>query len=90
MYLRANEQAAQVLPEELAQRFALCPTPLAALEDAAALVVATGWPEYHSLTTDTVVSAMRMPVVVDPNRFLEKTLGSDSRIRYATVGKALL
>jgi UDPglucose 6-dehydrogenase len=90
VHVRAHDPAAQVLPEELAQRFALCSTPLAALEGAAALVVATGWPEYHLLTTDTVVSAMRMPVVVDPNRFLEKTLGSDSRIRYATVGKALL
>lgn len=88
--VQAHDPAVTALPEELARQFALCPTPVAALQGAAALVVATGWTEYRSLTADAVVSAMRLPVVIDPNRFLEKTLGNDPRIRYATVGKALL
>lgn len=88
--VQAHDPAIKVLPEELAGRFILSRTPIAALEGATALVLATGWPEYKTLDADIIVSAMRAPIVIDPNRFLEKTLGSDSRIRYATVGKALL
>ena len=79
----------QVLPDELADKLTLYKTPIAALEGAAALVVATGWPEYKSLDADAIVSAMCAPLVIDSNRFLEDVLGSDSRIQYATVGKAL-
>jgi UDPglucose 6-dehydrogenase len=88
--VQAHDPAIQVLPDKLAERFILSRTPIAALEGATALVLATGWPEYKTLDAETIVSAMRAPIVIDPNRFLEKTLGSDSRIRYATVGKALL
>jgi UDPglucose 6-dehydrogenase len=88
--VQAHDPAIKVLPDELAERFILSRTPIAALEGATALVLATGWPEYKTLDAETIVSAMRAPIVIDPNRFLEKTLGSDSRIRYATVGKALL
>jgi UDPglucose 6-dehydrogenase len=87
--VQAHDPAINVLPDELAGRFILSPTPIAALEGATALVLATGWPEYKTLCADSIVSAMRAPIVIDPNRFLEKTLGSDSRIRYATVGKSL-
>lgn len=86
--VQAHDPAIKVLPDELAERFVLSSTPIAALEGATALVLATGWPEYKTLDAETVVSNMRAPIVIDPNRFLEKTLGSDSRIRYATVGKA--
>jgi UDPglucose 6-dehydrogenase len=86
--VQAHDPAIQVLPDELAGRFILSRTPIAALEGATALVLATGWPVYKTLDADIIVSAMRAPIVIDPNRFLEKTLGSDSRIRYATVGKA--
>ncbi|HMG72627.1 MAG TPA: nucleotide sugar dehydrogenase [Pyrinomonadaceae bacterium] len=88
--VQAHDPAIKVLPDELAEKFVLSRTPIAALEGATALVLATGWPEYKTLDADIIVSTMRAPNVVDLNRFLEKTLGSDSRIRYATVGKALL
>jgi len=87
--VQAHDPAIQVLPDELAQRFILFRTPIAALAGASALVMATGWPEYKTLDADMIVSAMRVPIVIDPNRVLEKMLGSDSRIRYATVGKPL-
>jgi UDPglucose 6-dehydrogenase len=63
--------------------------PEAALRDAAALVVATEWPDYRAVDADKVVSNLAAPIVIDPNRFLSKTLGNDSRICYVTVGKAL-
>lgn len=86
--VQAHDPAINILPDELAERFKLSRTPIAALEGATALVLATGWPEYKTLDAETIVSAMRAPIVIDPNRFLEKTLGSDSRIQYAAVGKA--
>lgn len=88
--VQAHDPAIRVLPDELAERFALLPTPIAALDGATALVLATAWPEYKTLDADIIVSTMLAPIVIDPNRFLEQTLGSDSRIRYATVGKPLL
>jgi hypothetical protein len=52
------------------------------------MVVATEWPEYQSLTAETILSCMRKPLVIDPNGFLLTTLSGDQRIQYATVGKA--
>ena len=37
---------------------------------------------------DTLVAAMDDAIVIDPNRFLEKTLEDDQRVQYVTVGKA--
>jgi UDP-glucose 6-dehydrogenase len=79
-----------VLPNELAQKMKLCSSPLAALEGVSSLVIGTEWPEYQSLTAEKVLSVMREPLVIDANRFLVKTFGSDPRFRYVTVGKAML
>ncbi len=86
--VHAHDPAIKKLPEQLAQIFTLHATPVTALSEASALAVATEWPEYQSLTAETILSAMRKPLVIDPNGFLLKTLGHDQRIRYATVGKA--
>jgi UDPglucose 6-dehydrogenase len=58
------------------------------LSEASAMVVATEWPEYRSLTAETILSTMRKPLVIDPGGFLLTTLGSDRRIRHVMVGKA--
>jgi hypothetical protein len=62
--------------------------PLAALKGAAAVLVATEWPVYQSINAGSIVAAMGVPWVIDPNRFLFQTLGNDPRIRYVTLGKA--
>lgn len=86
--VQVHDPAVKVLPANLAQKFKLCSTPIAALEGAHALVVATEWPEYQSISSEEVLSTMKVPLVIDPNRFLAKTLGSDPRIKYVTVGKS--
>ena len=86
--VQAHDPAVKVLPEELAQRLTLHATPLAALEESVALVVATEWPLYQSVSAESVVSAMRSPLVIDPKRFLVKTLGSNAQIQYMTIGFA--
>jgi len=86
--VNAHDPAVKTLPRELAKRFKVHATALAALEGASALVVATEWPEYQSLSSEAVLAAMRVFLVLDPNRFLATTLGSDPRIKYVTVGKS--
>ncbi len=85
--VQAHDPAVQALPAELAGLFSLHATPLDALDGAAALVVATEWPDYQTVAAAAIVAAMAQPVVVDANRFLARTLGDDPRIRYAAVGK---
>ncbi len=88
-HVQAHDPAVQTLPDDLADIFSLHVTPLAALDGAVALVVATEWPDYLAIAADEVIATMSQPTVVDANRFLARTLGDDPRIRYATVGKAL-
>ena len=57
-----------------------------ALESADAVVIATEWPVFRELRRDDFLSAMRAPVVLDPNRFLEGHVDLSSPIRYAAVG----
>ena len=87
--VQTHDPAVQTLPAELARLFSLHTTPLDALAGAAALVVATEWPEYQAIPAATVVAAMTQPVVVDANRFHARTLGAEPQIRYAAVGKSL-
>jgi UDPglucose 6-dehydrogenase len=87
--VQAHDPAVTALPDDLAGRMMLCPKPEAALRNAAVLVVATEWPDYRAVEADAVASCMATPTVIDPSRFLSKTLGNDSRICYVTVGKAL-
>jgi len=87
-HVQAHDPAIKSLPAELAWTMRLCAAPLDALPGADALVIATEWQDYQALSADEIVSPMRTPWIVDANRFLEKTLGMDSRIRYIAVGKA--
>lgn len=84
----AHDPVVHALPDDLAGHIHLQSNPLAAVTDAHALVVATEWPDYQAISAADIVGAMALPVVIDANRFLFKTLGSNARIRYAAVGKA--
>ncbi|MEI7769853.1 MAG: nucleotide sugar dehydrogenase [Chloroflexales bacterium] len=87
--VQAHDPAVTALPADLANLFSLHASPLDALAGAAALVVATEWPDYQAIAATEIVATMERPVVVDANRFLARTLGDDPRIRYAAVGKSL-
>ena len=88
VHVMAHDPAVKTLPPELTQTMRLCATPLDALQTADALVIATEWQDYQAISTDAIVSVMQTPWIVDANRFLAKTLGVDSRVRYIAVGKA--
>lgn len=84
--VQAHDPAVKALPEDLASKMTLCETESMSLSDAAALVVATEWPEYQAVTAEMLLGAGAAPLILDPNRFLAKTIGSDPRLRYVAVG----
>jgi UDPglucose 6-dehydrogenase len=87
--VRAHDPAVTSLPEDLAGIIVQSRSPLGALEGASVLVIATEWPEYREVSAEDVVHKMEQPLVIDPNRFLAKTLGMNEQVQYAAVGKAV-
>jgi len=85
--VQAHDPAVKALPDELAAVIDLRPTALAALDGAAALVIATEWPEYQTLDATEAIAAMQsQPIIIVANRFVAKTLGQQPHVRYAAVG----
>ena len=84
--VKAHDPAVDTLPDDLLPVLTLCASPLAAAEEASAVVVQTDWPAYREVDAGRLVGAMRSPIVVDPNGFLLETLGAADGIRYLRVG----
>lgn len=83
----AHDPGAEPLPPDLAAvtRHA---DPIAAAGGAAAVVVATEWPEYRTIAPDALAAALPSGLVIDANGFLRATLGADARFRLVSVGCA--
>jgi UDPglucose 6-dehydrogenase len=73
------------LPEEMGW-IEMCADPITAATRADAVVVATPWPVFQEVTADALLAVSSRPTVIDPGRFLVRTLGSDPRVRYLSVG----
>jgi len=84
--VRAHDPAVKRLPDDLAGEMHLVASSSDLLTGLDALIIATEWPDYLSITADEVVAAMRSPLVVDPNRFLRANLEEDPRVSYHAVG----
>ena len=55
--------------------------------DADLLILATRWPDFQALSSETLINNMRAPVVIDQGAFLASGLSGESRIQYITFGK---
>ena len=84
--VQAYDPAITQLPSDLRTHIRLCATAQDALEQADALVVATGWPEFKEVSAPDVIENMCSPIVVDAERLLAGNLGSDPTVRYFAVG----
>jgi UDPglucose 6-dehydrogenase len=84
--VRVHDPAVPSLPVEL-HEVTWCRSPIDAANSAAALVVATEWPEYRAVDVEALAAAMPAGLVIDANRFLGKTLGHDQRFRLRSVGQ---
>jgi UDPglucose 6-dehydrogenase len=60
--------------------------PIAAVLGAHALVVATEWPMYRTISTDQLIECSAHLVVLDANRFLTNLAAAEGRVRYFAVG----
>jgi UDPglucose 6-dehydrogenase len=88
----AKVQAHDPAVKSLSDQFVaihLCASPIEAVQNADALVVATEWPDYRVIAMGEVVSALRTPLVIDANGFLAASFESLSAVTYVTVGKAI-
>jgi UDPglucose 6-dehydrogenase len=75
------------LPKELSA-VSLAADVAGALKDADAAVICTEWPQFRQTDWAKIVPAMRQPVFVDANRFLEKELKSIAGVEHLSVGRA--
>ncbi len=82
-----HDPAIKELPGDLGRIVTLCSSPADALRGADAVVVATEWPEFKSLSADDIVSvAGHHPLVIDASHVLGPEVSKDTRIQYVTVG----
>jgi UDPglucose 6-dehydrogenase len=87
-HVQAHDPALKNLPEQHAA-IHLCASPLEAAQGVDALVIATEWPEYRTVSMPETLAAMRAPVVLDANRFLAASLEALPGVTYVAVGKAI-
>ena len=74
------------LPEELSG-ITLGKSASEALAGADAAVVCTEWPMFRETDWAAPLAAMKRPVVIDANRFLEKCLPTTSAVEFHSVGR---
>ena len=75
------------LPEDLGKSVILASSAEAAMEGAEAVVVATEWPEFREINTETIIGTLKRPIVIDQNRFLGREIVDNPQIRYVTIGR---
>lgn len=84
--VRAHDPAVKQPPPDLAACARLTTSPLEAVMGASALIVATPWPDYLSVSPGDVAARMTRRVVLDAGRFLGDTLGRADGFEYLSVG----
>jgi UDPglucose 6-dehydrogenase len=85
--VNAFDPAVKQLPSELAA-VTLAADLAAALAGSDAAVVCTEWPAFRDAPWPELVHALRQPVIIDANRFLEAQLKSLPGVKHLSVGRA--
>jgi UDPglucose 6-dehydrogenase len=85
----AFDPAIPSLPSELQSVISLAPDIAGSVHSADCIIIATEWPDFRKIKTDTITT-MRGKILIDPNGFMETTLGDAQNIQYFTVGRSYL
>lgn len=85
--VQAHDPAIKSHPAELKAGINLKQSIEEVLKDAKAVVIATEWPEFRSVTAAQVAGLMASPFVLDANGFLRDRLEKDEKIHYVAVGR---
>ncbi len=84
-HVSTHDPAADALPPDLAD-VERCSTITGSLTGATALVIATPWPDFASITAEDVSAMSECPIVVDPTGLLLANVAGMPRVRYSAVG----
>jgi UDPglucose 6-dehydrogenase len=84
--VRVHDPMAKDLPPRWSGTVARLADPLAAAAGADALVIATGWPEYRSVSADQLLAGCDDLLVLDANRLVPQLAARPQRLRYLAVG----
>jgi len=84
--IRVHDPMVKHLPEKWTRAVTRCDDPIAAVDGANALVIATAWPTYRSITIDQLTPSSDELVVLDANRFVPQLAAATSRVKYFAVG----
>jgi UDPglucose 6-dehydrogenase len=64
------------------------PDPMSAVKDADALMILTPWPQYRAVRPETIATAMRGRVVLDPYAVLDRDAARAAGLQLYTLGRA--
>lgn len=85
--VQAYDPLVSELPIEFANFIQLHKSIPAALKDSDATLINSDCSEFKALSADEILSEVNNAFILDANGYLEKTLGTDNRIKYLTVGR---
>jgi UDPglucose 6-dehydrogenase len=83
----AFDPAIQELPHELHTTISLSTDITRSVENADCIIIATEWPDFQKIKKE-IVTTMRGKIIIDPNGFMEGTLGNIHSMRYFAVGRS--
>jgi UDPglucose 6-dehydrogenase len=84
--VRVHDPMAKDLPQRWPATVTRLADPLAVAAGADALVIATGWPEYRSVSADQLLDCCKELLVLDANRLLPQLAARSARLKYLAVG----
>jgi UDPglucose 6-dehydrogenase len=87
MTIHVHDPMVKSLPEHWCNAVQRYDDPVAAVFGAHALVVATEWPMYSSISTDQLLQCSPNLVVLDANRCLTNLAAMEGQAKYFAVGK---
>jgi UDPglucose 6-dehydrogenase len=83
----AFDPAIKELPPELQQIFSLSKDIKNSVESAECIILSTEWPVFQKIDKETITN-MRGKIIIDPNGFIENTIGNAQNMQYFAVGRS--
>lgn len=86
--IRAYDPAVRKLPDQFQAGVVMADDAKGALAGAAAVVIATEWPQFRELGADDFIRGMQGRLVLDPTAFLSPEISGNPALTVASIGRA--
>jgi UDPglucose 6-dehydrogenase len=83
----AFDPAIEELPPELGHIFSLSKNIENSAGRSECIILSTEWPVFQKISKETITN-IKEKIIIDPNGFIEKTLGNLQHVRYFAVGRS--